>query len=114
MALFLWPQYCRTEPNFNFTFLIHNTIWYILGWLSLVKFKVKVKVKVEVNMFLCLIKHWHINVRSEKCIIVAIFAVLYMNGVSNKEVKVYFHRFVKVFHIKYCFTYYSECIRSKS
>jgi len=64
-----------------------------------------VKVKVEVNMFLCLITHQHINVRSEKHIIVARFAAYYMKGGSNKEVKVYCHHFVKVFYTKNCFTY---------
>lgn len=66
----------------------------------------KVKVKVEVNMFLCLITHQHINVRSEKYIILASFAAYYMKGESNKEViKVYCHHSVKVFHTKNCFTY---------
>lgn len=62
-------------------------------------------VKVKVNMFLCLITHQHITVRSEKHIIVASTAAYYMKGESNKEVKVYCHHFVKVFHTKNCFTY---------
>jgi hypothetical protein len=88
MDLCLWPQYCRTKSHIFFTFLPHNTIRYILGWFSLVTFKVKVKVKLEVNMFMCLIKHWHTNVRSDKYITVIRFVTYYMKGVSNKEVKV--------------------------
>jgi hypothetical protein len=56
-------------------------------------------------MFLCLVTHQHINVRSEKCITVVSFAAYYMKGESNKEVKVYYHHFVKIFHTKNCFTY---------
>lgn len=63
------------------------------------------KVKVKVNMFLCLIMHWHINVRSDRYIIVVSSPAYYMKGESNKEVKVHCHHFVKVFHMKNCFTY---------
>jgi len=56
-------------------------------------------------MFLCLITHRHINVRSDKCTIVVSFAAYYMKGESNKDVKVYCHHFVKIFHTKNCFTY---------
>lgn len=76
--------------------LPHNTIWYILGWFSFVKFKVK----IEVNKFLCLITHQDINVMSEKYIIVITFAAYYMKGESNKEVKVYCHHFVTVFQTR--------------
>jgi hypothetical protein len=37
-------------------------------------------------MLLCLFTHQHINVRSEKYIILASFAAYYMKGESNKEV----------------------------
>jgi hypothetical protein len=83
MDLFLWPQYCRAQSPIFLHCLPHNTIWYKLGWSSLVTFKMKVKVKVEVNTFLCLIMHLHINVRSDKCIIVVSFAAYYMKGDSN-------------------------------
>lgn len=56
-------------------------------------------------MFLCLNMHWHINVRSDRYIIVVSSAAYYMTEESNKEVKVHCHHFVKVFHMKNCFTY---------